>query len=376
MIQKNYSFQVTSRDTKSFARAGTLKLNGYEVHTPVFMPVGTQASIKALSSEDIKELGYNLILANTYHLYLRPGTEVLNRFQKIHKFMSYDGLVLTDSGGYQVFSLGSLVKLNKEGVRFQSHIDGSYHQFTPTKVLDIQKSIGSDIWMVLDDCPPFNATPKRIRESLERTHLWAKESITYWEKMNQPSLLFGISQGCMDKEARIQSILEIQSLPFSGIAIGGLSVGEPRPVFYSILEVLGPHLDPNRPRYLMGVGAVVDLLEGVRNGVDMFDCVLPTRNARNAQVFTRKGKINLRNEKYKFSDEPIDPECNCKVCKNYSLGYLRHLHKAKEILALHLSTYHNLKFMKDFMDSMRESIKSGNFKDFYEYWKNLYNSSD
>jgi len=369
-------FQIASTLENGFARTGILKFGFQFVETPVFMPVGTQASIKALSTEDIHELGYNLILANTYHLYLRPGTEVLERFGGVKQFMGYKGILLTDSGGYQVFSLASLFRLEKEGVRFQSHIDGSSHTFTPSKVLEIQKSIGSDIWMVLDDCAPPDATLPRIRESLERTHRWARESFEIWERMETQSVLFGISQGGTDLEARAFSLREIQSIPFPGIAIGGLSVGEPREVFYKVLHYLAPFQDPSRPRYLMGVGTIPDILEGVKCGMDMFDCVLPTRNARNAQVFTRTGKKNLRNEKYKLDDSPIDPKCQCKVCKKYSLGYLRHLHKAKEILALQLSTYHNLYFMQDFMEMLRNSIKEGSFHDFYSEWKNLYKSAD
>lgn len=367
-------FRETYRDSGSFARTGHLSLAGQEIETPIFMPVGTQGTIKALSTEDINELGYQLILTNTYHLYLRPGTEVLDQFGGVKKFMGYNKAMLTDSGGYQMFSLSGLFRFLPNGVRFQSHIDGSYHEFTPQKVLDIQQSIGSDIWMVLDDCAPHNSTPARIRESLDRTHRWAEISIRHWETMDTESQVFGIAQGAMDPTARIQSLEYIQSLPFPGIAIGGLSVGEPRPVFQSVLEGLAPSLDPVRPHYLMGVGTVPDILDGVRNGIDMFDCVLPTRNARNAQVFTREGRMNLRNEKHKFSDRPIDTECRCKVCKNYSAGYLRHLHKSKEILALQLSTFHNLQFMLDFMEMLKTSIKSGDFALFYNHWKNLYKS--
>jgi queuine tRNA-ribosyltransferase len=369
-------FTETHRDPAGFARVGRLKVREFEIETPVFMPVGTQGTIKALSSEDIQELGYELILTNTYHLYLRPGTEVLDHFGGVKKFMGYDKAMLTDSGGYQVFSLSGLFKFEQDGVKFQSHIDGSRHRFTPEKVLDIQNSIGSDIWMVLDDCAPHDSNAKRIKESLDRTHRWAEQSIRHWENMETDSLVFGISQGAMDLDARLISLETIQALPFSGIAVGGLSVGEPRPVFHTVLEHLARHLDPNRAHYLMGVGTVPDILDGVRNGIDMFDCVLPTRNARNAQVFTRKGKLNLRNEIHKFADGPIDPDCSCKVCKNYSLGYLRHLHKSKEILALQLSTFHNLQFMKDFMEMLRNSIKTAEFPIFYTYWKNLYNSTN
>ncbi|WCL48645.1 tRNA guanosine(34) transglycosylase Tgt [Leptospira sp. GIMC2001] len=369
-------FKELKRAQGSFARTGLLNVGGRSIETPIFMPVGTQGTIKALSTEDINELGYELILSNTYHLYLRPGTEVLDHFHGVKKFMGYDKAMLTDSGGYQMFSLSSLFKFEYDGVKFQSHLDGSRHKFTPEKVLEIQRSIGSDIWMVLDDCAPYDSNSKRIQESLDRTHRWAENSIKHWETMDTQSYVFGISQGAMDLNARKLSLEKIQSYPFAGIAVGGLSVGEPRPLFIQVLEHLAEHLDPNRAHYLMGVGTVPDILDGVRNGIDMFDCVLPTRNARNAQVFTRKGKLNLRNEKFKLSDKPIDEECNCKVCKNYSLGYLRHLHKSKEILALQLSTFHNLQFMRDFMQMVRNSIESGYFPEFYTEWKNLYDSSN
>jgi queuine tRNA-ribosyltransferase len=369
-------YTETNRSPSGFARTGILRVGGESIETPIFMPVGTQGTIKALSTEDIHELGYQLILANTYHLYLRPGTEVLDHFGGIKSMMGYKKAMLTDSGGYQMFSLASLFRFFQDGVKFQSHIDGSRHIFTPAKVLDIQNSIGSDIWMVLDDCAPYDSDTKRIRDSLDRTHRWAMDSIRHWEENKFESQIFGISQGAFDSESRKYSLEKIQSLPFSGIAIGGLSVGEPREWFVRVLEELAPYLDPQRPHYLMGVGTVPDILDGVNQGIDMFDCVLPTRNARNAQVFTRNGKLNLRNEKYKLSNEKIDPLCQCKVCQNYSLGYLRHLHKSKEILALQLSTYHNLHFMRDFMEMIRNSIKSGNFPHFYTEWKNLYKSSN
>ncbi|MCB1142327.1 MAG: tRNA guanosine(34) transglycosylase Tgt [Leptospiraceae bacterium] len=365
-------FKELKRDGSSFARTGELDLNGIRVETPVFMPVGTRGSIKSLSSEDILELKLPLILANTYHLYLRPGTEVLDSFGGLKKFMSYPNALLTDSGGFQVFSLQGLFKFQEDGVRFQSHIDGSYHTFTPEKVIDIQRSIGSDIMMVLDDCAPYGSDRKRLELGLKRTHSWAKKSIDYWSQNPGNQSLFGIAQGGVDPELRIQSLETINSLPFSGVAIGGLSVGESREEFVEILKVLGPHLDASRARYLMGVGTVPDILDGVRNGIDMFDCVLPTRNARNAQVFTSRGKVNLKNESHKFSDSPIDPDCNCKVCKNYSLGYIRHLHKVKELLAFQLSTFHNLHFMQNFMSKLRSEINHGSFTEFYDFWKKLY----
>lgn len=366
-------FKVQTQSEDSLARTAKLNLNGIGIETPVFMPVGTRGTIKSITQEDIEELGYNLILANTYHLYLRPGTEVLDKFNGLKKFMSYKKALLTDSGGFQVFSLKGLFKFHKNGVKFSSHIDGSKHEFTPEKVIDIQRSIGSDIMMVLDDCAPFGSDSKRLKEGLERTHSWAHKSIEHWQKEPGAQHLFGIVQGGTDPELRKQSLEYINSLPFSGIAIGGLSVGEPRNEFLKTLKGISPGFDHSRPRYLMGVGTVPDILDGVKFGIDMFDCVLPTRNARNAQVFSSKGKIQLKNESYKFSNLPIDENCNCKVCKNYSIGYIRYLHKVQEFLAWSLSTYHNLFFMKSFMEGIRKSINEGYFLEYYENWKKLYN---
>ncbi|MEM7182160.1 MAG: tRNA guanosine(34) transglycosylase Tgt [Spirochaetota bacterium] len=367
-------FQTLQTAQKSAARTGMLHLNGVDVPTPVFMPVGTRGTIKTLSTEDIEELGYSLILANTYHLYLRPGTEVLESFQGLKPMMDYRGAMLTDSGGFQIFSLKGLFKFFPDGVHFQSHIDGSHHSFTPEKVIDIQRSIGSDIMMVLDDCAPYGSDRERLEVSLARTHAWAKKSIEYWQKDVKQQSLFGISQGGVDLALRVKSLSYINSLPFSGVAVGGLSVGEPRNEFVKVLEALSPHFDPMRPRYLMGVGTVTDILDGVRFGIDMFDCVLPTRNARNGQVFTSQGKVNLRNAKHKFSNKPIDENCKCKVCSRYSLGYIRHLHKVNEMLAFSLSTYHNLFFMQDFMSKIRLAITDGSFEDFSAHWKHLYNA--
>lgn len=365
-------FQTKKYSEGSFARTGELELNGISIQTPVFMPVGTRAAIKALSLEDIEEIGYKLILANTYHLYLKPGVEVIENFHGLKKFMSYNKALLTDSGGFQVFSLSGLFKFMPSGVQFQSHIDGSKHEFTPDKVLDIQKAIGSDIAMVLDDCPPYGANKERLNASLERTHNWALQSIEYGKKNLPEQNIFGIVQGGTDIELRKNSLKYIQNLPFDGIALGGLSVGEPRDLFANVLEELAPLLDTDRPRYLMGVGTILDILEGVKNGIDMFDCVLPTRNARNGQVFTSKGKLNLKNEKYKYSENPIDLKCRCRTCTNYSLGYIRHLHNVGELLGYILSTYHNLHFYFKFMHDMSQSIENSCFDDFYNDWKAIY----
>jgi queuine tRNA-ribosyltransferase len=372
-------FTSESADPHSLARAGRIRIApGVEVATPVFMPVGTAGSVKGLWQEDLEEIGYNLILGNTYHLFLRPGHELIAERRGLHGFMGWPGAILTDSGGYQVFSLSDRVKFTYGGVEFASHIDGSRHMFTPERVIDIQRALGSNIMMVLDDCPPGDAPLARVAESLDRTHRWAAAAWDYYRGLVESDQLdptrqrlFGIAQGCLDLELRGQSLETIQALPFAGIAIGGLSVGESREQMYSVLAFLGPRMDSSRPRYLMGVGAIPDVLEAVRNGIDMFDCVLPTRNARNGQLFTRRGRINIRNAQYARRDDPPDPECGCRVCRRYSLAYLRHLFQAGEMLGPMAATYHNLYFMREFMAAMGDAIRAGRFSEFYSHWKKI-----
>jgi queuine tRNA-ribosyltransferase len=367
-------FNQLHRSNTGYARTGVLNLSGIAIETPVFMPVGTRASIKSLSPWDIDEIGYNLILANTYHLYLRPGMDVIEKIGGVKRFMSYNKALLTDSGGFQIFRLSGQFKLDDDGVGFQSHIDGSRHRFEPEGVVDHQIKFGSDIMMVLDDCPPYASDTSRIELSLKRTHSWAKRSIKHWNSLEKKNHLFAICQGSVSIKHRIESIKTLQDLSFSGIAQGGLSVGEPREEMIHTLEEISPFLDPNRPRYLMGVGTIPDILDAVRCGIDMMDCVLPSRNARNAQLFTSFGKLNMRNEIHKYSDEPIDPKCSCKVCKTISRSYLRHLHNTGELSAFSLSTYHNLHFMKEFMKNLRESIQKDNYEAFYREWKNLFST--
>ena len=368
-------FKQQNRDPGSLARTGTLKLAGVEVSTPMFMPVGTQATVKTLDSQDLEEMGYGLILANTYHLYLRPG-EIIRSFGGVKPFMDWKGALLTDSGGFQVFSLAAMRRFVPGGVEFQSHIDGSKHLFTPEKVLDIQEMLGSDIMMVLDDCPPGDAEEKRLQESLERTHSWARQSLDYLENGKAQGRfagqnLFGIVQGGIHESLRSASLDLIQGLPFAGVALGGLSVGESREDFYRILLHLGPALDDKRPRYLMGVGTVPDFLEAIRCGVDLFDCVLPTRNARHGIAYTREGKLNLRNAIHAESQIPLDAECQCRACSRYSRGYIRHLLRAGEITALRLLTLHNLQFFFDFFVMARQAIQNGQYMAFYEGWKKI-----
>jgi queuine tRNA-ribosyltransferase len=370
----NLIYKESFKSNSSYARVGELNLSGISIETPVFMPVGTRASIKSLNPWDIEELGYELILANTYHLYLRPGMDVISKIGGVKRFMSYNRALLTDSGGFQIFRLSGQFKLDSEGVSFQSHIDGSRHRFEPENVVDYQMEFGSDIMMVLDDCPPYNSDSARIELSLKRTHDWAKRSIKHWVSRGKKNYLFAICQGSVSTKHRLESIKFLQDMPFSGIAQGGLSVGEPRDEMINTLEEIAPYLDSNRPRYLMGVGTIPDILDAVRCGIDMMDCVLPSRNARNAQLFTSLGKLNMRNESHKFSDEPIDPNCSCKVCKTISKSYLRHLHNTGELSAFSLSTYHNLYFMNEFMKNLRESIKKDKYEGFYLEWKNLFST--
>jgi queuine tRNA-ribosyltransferase len=360
--------QFKIANTDGAARAATLTFRSAVVETPVFMPVGTQATVKAITQEDLIEIGYQLILGNTYHLYLRPGSELIQSFGGIHKFMAWPHAVLTDSGGYQAFSLSQNVKLTDAGVKFRSHLDGSEHHFTPENTIRIEREIGADIIMPIDDCAPYPADDKRLKESLVRTHRWLAECKQHWLKAPGHQTLFGISQGGVNPVLRADSAKAVADLGLPGYAVGGLSVGEPLEHFVPALEAAIAHLPSDKPRYVMGVGSIPELLNGVELGVDMFDCVLPTRNARNGQVFTSTGKMNLRNEKYARSHEPIDAACGCKVCSTYSLGYIRHLHKQGEILGLMLSTYHNLHFMFHFMKNMRMAIVEKKFAAFKERW--------
>ncbi|MFO1472365.1 MAG: tRNA guanosine(34) transglycosylase Tgt [Turneriella sp.] len=342
------------------------------IETPIFMPVGTQATVKAISQEDLEEIGFRLILGNTYHLYLRPGADVIHDAGGIHNFMSWPFAVLTDSGGYQAFSLSDNVKLADHGVIFRSHLDGSEHLFSPENTVEIQRNIGSDIMMPIDDCAPYPADEKRLKESLVRTHRWLAECKEHWLKDPRHQVLFGISQGGVNPQLRAESARAVADIDLPGYAIGGLSVGEPLEHFVPSLGAAIEHLPKEKPRYVMGVGTIPEILNGVALGVDMYDCVLPTRNARNGQVFTSAGKVNLRNLKHARSDDAMDSECGCKVCKKYSLGYIRHLHKQNEILGLMLSTYHNLYFMHGFMKNMRNAIQAGRFAEYRAHWLGVF----
>lgn len=371
-MHSDLSFTIEKKAGR--ARAGLISLREISVPTPVFMPVGTRASVKAVSQGILEEIGYHLILGNTYHLYLRPGTDVFDSFGSLGRFMAWPHLILTDSGGFQAYSLSELTEYNDDGVHFKSHLDGSSHLFTPEKVLDIQRSLHSDIVMPLDDCAPYPADEKRLRNSLERTHRWLKQSAVYFEEKeyNRSQNLFGIVQGGIDLAMRRESAGFVNSLNLAGNAIGGLSVGEKNDDFLAAIETSCENLSEDKPRYLMGVGSIPEIIKAVAEGVDMMDCVLPTRNARNGQVFTSSGKLNLRREDNRFSNEPVDSECACPVCNRYSRGYIRHLHKTNELLGYELATHHNLFFMHRFMQNMRESIVNGNFNEFSRHYLTLF----
>ncbi len=361
-------FKIDNTDGK--ARACTIKTAHSTIQTPVFMPVGTVGAVKALDATDLATfIEPQIILGNTYHLYLRPGDDVVNKMGKLHGFTKYPKSFLTDSGGFQAFSLSDNVKIDERGITFRSHIDGSKHYFTPKKVLDIQYNLGSDIMMILDDLVALPATQERIKASIERTTRWAKESIEY-HRANQAKEkgleqnIFAIIQGGTDKAFREKSARELCSLDFDGFAIGGLSVGEANQEMYDTVEWTTKFMPTDKPRYLMGVGTPEDLVENVERGVDMFDCVMPTRNARNGTLFTSYGKVNIKSAKFKEDNTPLDPECECMVCKTYSKAYLCHLYRAKEITYYRLGTIHNLYYYLNLMKQMREAILNNSFSEF------------
>jgi queuine tRNA-ribosyltransferase len=356
-------FTLATSDGK--ARAGVVETDHGSINTPAFMPVGTQGSVKAIEQRELVEVGAQIILGNTYHLYLRPGADLIQEAGGLHRFINWTRPILTDSGGYQVFSLNDLRDIEETGVTFKSHLDGSMHVFTPESVVTIQRQLGSDIMMVLDECAPFPCDIEYARRSNAMTIRWAERCRMAVE--NQPSLyghsqaLFGIVQGSVYPEIRTQSAQALVRIGFDGYAIGGLAVGEPPEVMYDIIEVCEPVLPMDKPRYLMGVGTPANLIEAVSRGVDMFDCVLPTRNGRNANVFTRMGDINLRNAKYKNDFTPPDGDCSCYTCRKFTRAYLRHLFQVKEILGLQLATIHNLSFYLWLMREAREAIHMHRF---------------
>jgi queuine tRNA-ribosyltransferase len=360
-----FQFEVIAQSSETGARAGVIQTARGIVETPIFMPVGTLGSVKSVSPEELVDAGAQIILGNTYHLYLRPGCDIINRFEGLHGFMNWSKPILTDSGGFQVFSLAKLAKISDEGVTFQSHIDGSSHLLSPEKAMDIQACLDTDIRMCLDQCIPYPATREQCRAALEVTSNWAGRCKRAWQNSrNGRSALFGIVQGGMFTDMRRRSAEELMGIDFNGFAIGGLSVGEP---VAEMLETAGftlPILPRNRPRYIMGVGTPENIIELVALGADMFDCVLPTRNARNGQLFTKRGTLNISNSRFKDDTEPLDPECGCYTCRNYSRAYLRHLYLARELLAYRLNTIHNIYYYIEFIKQVRKAILADEFESF------------
>jgi queuine tRNA-ribosyltransferase len=371
-------FRVTATDTATAARTGEITTSRGLIRTPVFMPVATRGAVRALSARDVEELNFDIILSNTYHLYLRPGMDVLRTAGGLHGFMNFQRPILTDSGGFQVFSLSDFCKVYDDGVEFRSHVDGSTHYFSPEAVLDVQKVIGSDIMMVLDQCTHYPVGEKEAREAVERTVRWAGASYRYWHEHfdREKQALFAIVQGSVFKDLRNECAGRLRELPFPGYAVGGLSVGEPKELYREITEFTLARLPEDRPRYMMGVGSPLEILYAIRYGTDMFDSVMPTRIARNGTLFTSAGRVNIKSAAYESDLSPLDPLCGCYVCRNYSRAYLRHLFRAGEISALIYNTYHNLHFMNSFMREIRESIAGGFFMDVYRRWESLYGNSD
>ena len=357
-------FKINQKCSHTAARLGTLETAHGKIETPAFMPVGTQATVKALTVGEVEEMGTGLILSNCYHLFLRPGIEIIARHGGLHRFMNWKGAILTDSGGFQIFSLGGMRKLDDNGVSFTSHIDGSTHYLTPERLTRLQNLLGSDIAMVLDQCPPYPAERSEVATAVERTTKWAKRSKQAHLRSNQA--LFAIVQGGVFADLRRASAKQLAELDFDGYAVGGLSVGEPKDLMYEALQTTVPELPPDKVHYLMGVGSPDALLEGVRLGIDIFDCVLPTRIARNGRVMTAQGYLSIRNGAYATDLSPLDEACDCPVCQNYSRAYIRHLLNADEILGLRLTTYHNLYYLDRLMKDIRAAVSENRFEQFYQ----------
>lgn len=362
-------FTLLKKDAGSSARRGVLELNHGVIQTPIFMPVGTYGSVKAMSPLELKEINAQIILGNTFHLWLRPGIEVLQKFGGLHRFMGWDKPILTDSGGFQVFSLGAMRKITEQGVHFSSPINGDKLFLSPEVSMQIQRALNSDIVMQFDECTPYEingrpATEQEAAQSMRMSLRWAKRSMDEFKAGENPNALFGIVQGGMFERLRDESLAGLEELDFPGLAVGGLSVGEPKEEMLRVLQHIGPRLPANKPHYLMGVGTPEDLVEGVSNGIDMFDCVMPTRNARNGWIFTRFGDIKIKNARYKEDTAPLDETCTCYTCKNFSRAYLHHLHRTGEILGARLNTIHNLHYYLDLMQQVRNALDEDRFSAF------------
>lgn len=366
----SFSFTVQKQSTETKGRLGLITTDRNQIETPVFMPVGTQGAVKAMTVDNLQEMGFKLILGNTYHLYMRPGADIVKEAGGLHGFMNWNGSLLTDSGGFQVFSLANLNKVSEEGVMFRSHIDGSPHFFTPEKVMEIEMALGADIAMVFDVCLPYPSEYKPAKEAMERTNRWAERCL---KAHNHPGqVLFGIVQGVTYRDLREESARVLAGMDFPGYAIGGLSVGEPKPVMYEVLDYTVPLLPKEKPRYLMGVGSPDALWEGVERGIDMFDCVFPTRIARHGTAMTSLGRVIIRDAKYLRDFTPLDPNCDCYTCKSYTRAYLRHLFKAGEFLGGFLITYHNLHFLGKVMNNIRDGLKTDTFYERKQEFFRLY----
>ncbi len=360
--------------TSGRARAGIIHTEHGDIPTPIFMPVGTRGTVKSMLPSDLEDLGASIILGNTYHLYLRPGHELIEKnFGGLHNFNTWKRPILTDSGGYQVFSLAHMTKVKEEGVTFRSHIDGSIHLLSPEKSMEIQRALGSDIVMAFDECPALPATKEDLEKSMQLTLRWAKRCRDYELKPHQH--LFGIIQGGLHLDLRLQCLEQLKKMNFSGYALGGLSVGEKNSEMRQFLHDFVENMPADQPRYLMGVGKPMDIMDAIRSGMDMFDCVLPTRNARNGGVLTSLGPLNIKNEKFREDPRPLDPNCQCKICKRYSRSFIRHLFNVGEMTAGIMMTYHNLHFYITILNDARNAILKGNFDDYYEKFYKGYNSS-
>ncbi len=362
MANSPFSYELVHVCRQSGARLGILHTPHGDIETPIYMPVGTAACVKAMTSREMEEIGTQILLSNTYHLHLRPGEDLVREAGGLHRFMDWHKPILTDSGGFQVFSLAGIRTIKEEGVNFQSHIDGSRHFIGPETSMDIQQALGSDIAMAFDVCSPYPCDYNQAKLAMERTHRWAERCKAHHSREDQA--LFGIVQGAFYKDLRVESAKALRDMDFIGYGIGGLSVGEPKPVMYEMLEELMPYMPTEKPRYLMGVGTPDCLVEGVYRGVDMFDCVLATRIARNGTVLTSKGRVVVKNAQFARDFGPIDEECDCYACRHYSRAYVRHLFKAGEITAGRLASIHNLRFLLRFMEQMREAIREDRFLDF------------
>lgn len=367
------TFELIGMDGR--ARAGILHTAHGSIETPIFMPVGTVGSVKALAPDDIHAIGAQIILGNTYHLYLRPGDELVARRGGLHEFMKWDRPILTDSGGFQAFSLSSLNKMSADGVEFRSHIDGSRHMFTPEKVVSIQRNLGSDIMMPLDVCLGYGASREDAAKAVRRTTEWAARCRAA-HPAGSPGLLFGIVQGCTYPELREASARQLMDIGFEGYSIGGLAVGEPKNLMMKNLRALDPVLPQEKPRYLMGVGTPLDILHAIETGVDMFDCVLPTRNARNGTLYTSAGKVNIKRREYAEDDSPLDPKCSCYTCRTFTKAYLRHLYVSKELLAFRLNSIHNLTYFLDMVRGARRAILEGRYAEFKAGYEAMYPEED